>query len=78
MTDQGSSEVVSERRCSPAGEKPEETREQKSGMEALLAQQTAMMQLMMQHVKHLNTRVEVAEEAATEARLPKWHNRSER
>ncbi|KAK3242345.1 hypothetical protein CYMTET_47964 [Cymbomonas tetramitiformis] len=67
MNEQGDHEAASERPSSAAEERQEGTREQKSGMDALLAQQTAMMQLMMQQMKGLNTRVEVTEEAAAKA-----------
>ncbi|KAK3252443.1 hypothetical protein CYMTET_38265 [Cymbomonas tetramitiformis] len=39
----------------------------KSGMEVLLEQQSAMMQLMMKQLETLATRVEVAEETAAKA-----------
>ncbi|KAK3281633.1 hypothetical protein CYMTET_10584 [Cymbomonas tetramitiformis] len=62
MADQKSEQVASEHN-SGALEQPEP----KIGMEALLEQQGAMMKLMMEQMKSLNARVEVAEEAAAKA-----------
>eukprot|EP00854_Cymbomonas_tetramitiformis_P009803 gene9803-biopygen10007 len=66
MADQASSEGGPDK-TPPARERPVETREPKTGMEALLAQQAEMMTMMMQQMKDLNARVEVAEEAAAKA-----------
>ncbi|KAK3246200.1 hypothetical protein CYMTET_44253 [Cymbomonas tetramitiformis] len=64
--DQASSEGDTNK-TPPARERLVETREPKTGMEALLEQQAAMMTLMMQQMKDLNARVEVAEETAAKA-----------
>ncbi|KAK3262766.1 hypothetical protein CYMTET_28391 [Cymbomonas tetramitiformis] len=62
MADQGSEQSASENNSS-AAEQPAP----KSGMEALLERQSAMMKLMMEQMKTPSARVEVAEEAAAKA-----------
>ncbi|KAK3283431.1 hypothetical protein CYMTET_8872 [Cymbomonas tetramitiformis] len=67
MADQGSSDGETEREGAPARDQLEVTRETNAGMEALQAQQTAMMSMMMQQMNDLSARVEVAEEVAPKA-----------
>ncbi|KAK3264728.1 hypothetical protein CYMTET_26550 [Cymbomonas tetramitiformis] len=62
MADQGGEQSESEHN-SGASEQPAP----KTGMESLSEQQGAMMKLMMEHIKTLVARVEVAEEAAAKA-----------
>ncbi|KAK3273537.1 hypothetical protein CYMTET_18227 [Cymbomonas tetramitiformis] len=62
MSDQGGEQSASENN-SGAAEQPAA----KSGMEVLLEQQSAMMQLMMKQMETLAARVEVAEETAAKA-----------
>ncbi|KAK3265474.1 hypothetical protein CYMTET_25844, partial [Cymbomonas tetramitiformis] len=61
ISDQSGADDDSKNSGSPEKEEPE-VREPKSGLESLLEQQSAKMTLMMQLMKDLHTRVEVAEE----------------
>ncbi|KAK3232631.1 hypothetical protein CYMTET_57022 [Cymbomonas tetramitiformis] len=63
MADQGSSEG-GERAESRPPQRSDATCETNSGMEALLAQQTALLNTTMQQMKYLDSRVEAAEELA--------------
>eukprot|EP00854_Cymbomonas_tetramitiformis_P022341 gene22341-biopygen23069 len=67
MADQASSHADTNRSGSPERERTEGTQAPKTGMEALLEQQSAIMALMMQQMKDLNAQVEVAEETAKKA-----------
>ena len=69
----GQSDAASDSKISGAAPKEDpEVREPDPGLKTLLEQQSAMMTLMMQQVKDLQARVEVAEET-----FSSWRNRSE-